>query len=172
MGKRSDLDKIPKVCRPNNYIHGHRYGLLGKPTPEYHCWAGILKRVKNPNDKLYPYYGGRGICVDPKWETFEGFLEDIGTKPEGDLSLDRIDNDKGYYKDNVRWATRTEQSRNRRNNIIVDWTGEETCLAEACEYFGWSYKIVWRWFVKEDRDFEWISSRAKELWGGKKKQFR
>lgn len=152
--------------------HGHRYSNKGKPSPEYECWAGILKRVRNPRDKLYPYYGGRGISFDPSWVDFECFLSDVGPKPEGGYSLDRIDNDGDYRKDNVRWATRTTQSRNRRNNILVDWLGRETCLAEACESFGWRYKVVWRWYVKEKREYKWIQERAKELWDGKKVELR
>ena len=150
--------------KANSYKHGHRYANDGKPTSEYLIWSGIKKRVQNKNDKLYPYYGGRGISMDERWNSFELFLEDVGYKPDPSLSLDRIDNNKGYTKSNVRWATRTEQSRNRRNNIIVDWIGKETCLTEACLELGWSPKVVWRWYTKEGKDFNWISNRAKEVW--------
>ena len=171
MSKRNDrFEKVPKDLH-HSHKHGHRYANLGKPTPEYQCWSGILKRVKNPNDKLFPYYGGRGIDMDPRWENFECFLKDVGMKPFGELSLDRIDNEKGYYAYNVRWATRTEQSRNRRNNIIVDWVGEDTCLSEACELLGWRYKVVWSW-VNQGKDFNWIENRAKELWDGEKVKLR
>jgi hypothetical protein len=63
---------------------------------------------------MWSYYGGRGITVeDPRWFKFENFLADMGEPPPG-LSLDRIDNERGYRKDNCHWVTRSEQMRNRR----------------------------------------------------------
>jgi hypothetical protein len=78
-------------------------------------------RVSNPANKQFADYGGRGIDMDPRYKSFENFLADMGEKPEG-LTLDRIDNDKGYWPDNLRWADRITQNRNRRNvkNIEAD----------------------------------------------------
>ncbi len=72
-------------------------------------------RCSNKNSKNYPYYGGRGISVCERWGTFPPFLEDVGRKPHARLTLDRYPNNDGNYEPgNVRWATRAEQSRNRR----------------------------------------------------------
>lgn len=72
-------------------------------------------RCSNPNKAAYPNYGGRGITVCDAWaNSFETFLADMGDRPNTKLSLDRIDNEKGYFKENCRWATASEQNANRR----------------------------------------------------------
>jgi len=80
-------------------------------TRTHRIWSGMKNRCLNPKNKRYHAYGGRGITLDPKWETYEGFLEDMGHAPSG-RSLDRVDNDGPYTKDNCRWATPSEQARN------------------------------------------------------------
>ena len=87
-----------------------KHGKAG--TPIHKVWTGMLSRVRNPNDGDYKNYGARGITVDPAWESFENFYADMGDRPQG-LTLDRVDNDKGYSKSNCRWATHSEQNRNK-----------------------------------------------------------
>jgi hypothetical protein len=82
-------------------------------TKEYYAWGDMKARCLNDRHKAYPRYGGRGISVCDRWLSFENFLEDMGPCPPG-LTLERGDNDKGYEPSNCRWATRTDQSRNRR----------------------------------------------------------
>lgn len=82
-------------------------------TSEYPTWADMKRRCINPNHAAYKYYGGRGITVCKEWlHSFETFFKDMGERPSG-LTLERIDNDKGYYLENCIWATPTEQGRNR-----------------------------------------------------------
>lgn len=76
-------------------------------------WVGMWQRCTNPNNAAWKYYGGRGIAVCERWRDFENFLEDMGEKPPG-LSLDRVDVNGNYCKENCRWATRAQQSQNRR----------------------------------------------------------
>lgn len=88
-------------------------------TPTYHSWAGMKARCGNPNHIVYRHYGGKGIVVCERWNSFENFLEDMGIKPE-DHTLDRIDGNGPYCKSNCRWATWSEQNHNKaptkRNN--------------------------------------------------------
>lgn len=162
MGKR-DNDKFERKPRANSFKHGYRYANEGKPALEYKSWSGIKRRVLNPSDALYSYYGGRGIDMDPRWEVFTNFLEDIGPAPSKKHSVERVDNNKGYWKSNVKWATRKEQASNKRSTIRVNWLGYETCLKEACTTLCWNYKTVHRW-LKEGKSLSYIDKRAKELW--------
>ena len=141
MGKRSSFARRERDS--HSLRHGHN--CRGKRSSEYEIWAGIKQRTGNQASKLYHYYGGRGVTMCARWhDDFESFLNDVGLRPSVHHSLDRVDNSKGYQPGNVRWATRTEQSRNRRNNIVVTFRGIDVCLSEACEMAGQPYKRVWR----------------------------
>jgi len=87
-------------------------------TPIYRVWDSMVRRCNNESHHAYDSYGARGIEVCTKWSSFSGFYEDMGDAPKG-MSLDRIDNNKGYSKDNCRWATKTEQARNTRSTKLT-----------------------------------------------------
>ena len=104
----------------------------------------MLQRCLNPKHPSYADYGGRGITVCDEWrESAAAFVRYISPRPKG-MTLERIDNDRGYEPGNIRWATRAEQVRNRRNNIIVQLGEERLVLKDACARLGMSYDAIWR----------------------------
>jgi hypothetical protein len=82
-------------------------------TPEYRAWSSMWQRCTNPKNARYNRYGARGIIICERWEKFENFLADVGSRPSDDHSIDRIDNEGNYEPSNVRWATRSEQQLNK-----------------------------------------------------------
>ncbi|EOK5450695.1 hypothetical protein ACM6ST_006459, partial [Pseudomonas aeruginosa] len=105
----------------------HSTFLVGKPAGSVLesgvCrWSNMIDRCTNPSNKRYVDYQGRGITVCERWMTFANFLADMGERPDA-TSLDRIDNDAGYFKENCRWATALEQMNNTRRNTFVEYLG-------------------------------------------------
>lgn len=122
-----------------------------RKDPLYAIWNMMRARCRNPRNLAYARYGGRGIKVCQRWQTFENFFEDMGQRPSPQHSIDRIDNNGDYCPENCRWATRSEQGQNKRNNVLLtingvtkhykQWADEYNlayCTVERRIYKGWS----------------------------------
>lgn len=108
----------------------------------YNTWNSMIQRCYNPNHKAYKYYGGRGVKVCDSWlSSFWNFVEDMGEKQEG-YTLDRMDNDGNYEPSNCKWSTKSEQSRNTRNNILYELEGEVLIETDTAQALGISVKAL------------------------------
>lgn len=121
-------------------VGGHGHGLY--KTPEYRVWAAMIQRCTNENSAMWPDYGGRGIRVCERWRRFENFYEDMGERPTSKMTIERVDNDRGYEPDNCRWATRTTQNRNTRRSNMIEFQGETRPLTEWAEVLELSYDML------------------------------
>lgn len=124
-----------------------------KWNPTYVVWHGIIQRCFNPKNPSWPDYGGRGITMCDEWrKSFDAFLADMGERPDG-CSIDRVDNDGSYSKDNCVWAGNTDQARNRRNNRQLTFNGKTQTLAEWAEetsipYFTLNARLRRGWTIE------------------------
>ena len=114
---------------------------------EYNVWRSIRNRCNNKKYKEFYLYGGRGISICKEWESFSKFYEDMGKMPTEKHSIDRIDNSKGYCKENCRWATSTEQNRNKRSNKIVTYQNRKYTIAELAEISQVNDRTLWKRIV-------------------------
>lgn len=106
-------------------------------SPEHSIWCQIKGRCYNKNSPAYSYYGGRGIKVCDRWrDSFEAFFHDMGDRPSGNHSIDRIDNDGDYTPENCRWATPYMQANNARSNVRITYQGETHTVTQ------WARKLA------------------------------
>jgi hypothetical protein len=110
-------------------------------TPTYVTWVNMMARCHNPKNSRYRQYGGRGIFVCESWQKFSNFLCDMGERP-AELTIERIDNDKGYEPSNCKWATRREQQINRRSCRMLEWNGKLLPMAKWDRLLGFNKDVV------------------------------
>ena len=114
----------------------------GKTDNLYKLWVSVKDRCLNPKHKAYHRYGGRGITIAPEWvNDFAAFRAAVGVRPKG-ATLDRIDNNKGYEPNNVRWTTRKVQANNRETNVVLTHNGMTMTLSQWANHLGCKYGLV------------------------------
>ena len=134
-----------KSCGCDKKIKATKHGQHGTPT--YRSWDKMIQRCTNKNSDVYHYYGGRGIYVCDEWLNFSAFLKDMGLRPEG-ATIERIDCNGPYCKENCKWATMNEQLNNTSRNIIVSISSNLLTVRELADLTGRTYNnvnnILWK----------------------------
>lgn len=123
-------------------------------TSIYYIWRSMMDRCHAPKSHAYSRYGGRGINVCERWQSFEDFYADMGDRPEG-KSLERIDNNGDYSPKNVVWADAKAQANNRRSNVILEHNGEKKTMQQWADQLGVKIGTIW---ARIDRG--WTVDRA------------
>lgn len=138
------------MVRKRPYTKLYKHGRT--ETTEWSAWKSMLERCSNPNHKWFHRYGGRGVKVCDRWADFNAFLADMGEKPQDGVrySLERMNNNRGYEPGNCKWATSTEQNRNRVNVIHITHDGVTLTLPE--------------WSTRTGLHIETIRRRVKQGW--------
>lgn len=138
----------------------------------WQIYAGIKTRCYNPNSAAWKHYGARGIGVCTAWRrSFNTFRRDMGERPSDALTIDRKDNNGHYCPENCRWATKSEQASNKRNNQCREWQGQLRTLTDICRMQGVRFnsfrnKLIQDGFTVEQgieycraRNLTWIDRR-------------
>jgi hypothetical protein len=149
---------VRELCSKMAVTYNTKHGASrDKGCPEYHVWTILRSRCQNPRDKGWRRYGGRGITVCGRWNRdFSAFLADMGRRPSSGHSIDRVDNDGGYWcgrpecpdcgpigrGPNCRWATPKEQSSNMRNNVMLEHDGKRLTQSEWARITGLNYTTI------------------------------
>lgn len=134
----------------------------GKQSRLYTLWCSMKQRCFNSNHEHYHRYGGRGVTMCQAWaDNFEAFREAVG-EPTAGMTLDRIDNERGYEPNNVRWTSRKEQANNRSTNIVLTWDGKTMTLKQWADHLGWKYGLLASRWKKGLRDADLFAEPKRE----------
>lgn len=120
-----------------NYKHGR------SRSKEYITWQNMISRCHDIRDKQYPDWGGRGIVVCPEWQVdFSAFFRDMGAAPTAGHSIERVDNDGPYSRENCRWIPRGDQSRNTRRNRFLEYGGKRMIMSDWAREIGTAPSVL------------------------------
>lgn len=123
-----------KVETKKKKMHG-KAKINGKRTPTYLSWASMIARCTNKKINCYEYYGAKNISFCDEWNTYINFFNDMGERPQG-TTLDRIDNNRGYSKENCRWSTYKNQAENRSTTAWIEFNGEKRSTSDWARFIG------------------------------------
>lgn len=130
-------------CRTREFIGAKTRKHGASETKTYAVWISMKARCLSPSDNSYKNYGARGITVCDRWrDSLDAFIEDMGEVPKG-LTLDRINNELGYFKENCRWADRKTQNRNTRRTKMLTIDGVTRSLPDWAEAYGVPIYVAW-----------------------------
>lgn len=139
-----------KYASYGNYKHGM------KGTRFYQIWKAMRRRCTNKSHEWYKNYGGKGVAVCTRWQTFANFRDDmhpsylahVARHSEKETSIDRIDSRKGYAPQNCKWSTREEQANNTVRNLFVEHEGKTQTIAQWARELGINYTTLYRRFKR------------------------
>lgn len=154
MGDKPENSQLARYCDGIGFTKDNTYWMQKidvRANRLYGIWKGIRRRcgvVANKASIKHQAYVNRGITMSPDWEyDFHKFCNDVGAPPSDAHSIDRIDNNQGYYKENVHWALPKEQANNRSDNVVIEMDGDRKTLQEWCDFYGVDRSVVsgrWR----------------------------
>lgn len=146
---------------PKTLKHGHSRRSGDSPT--YQSWLNMKRRCYEETHNRFEFYGGKGVTVCERWkDSFENFLVDMGERKSNE-SIERIDLELGYGKDNCKWASDKEQANNKSNNILIEHLGETMSLMHWCDTLGINYKTAHSKFKYQDKTVENILGKGYTL---------
>ena len=131
--------------------------------PMRNIHKSMMDRCHLSTSHAYSRYGGRGIKVCDRWQSFENFYADMGDRPDG-MSLERVDNDGGYCPENVRWASAKDQANNRRSNRLIEFNGETKTLAQWADHVGMSIGTLWARLTRDGFSVERALTKPVGRW--------
>ena len=124
-----------RECARNRILARRKRFFEYKSTKAYRAWVNMRNRCTNANHQSYKNYGARGITVCEQWDEFEKFLEDMGQPADKSVSIERVNNQLGYSKENCIWASRYVQRRNSRQNRYLSYQGRKQIVSDWAEEF-------------------------------------
>lgn len=130
------VEERTKSCGCLRIANRIKHSLSITHKTEFRTWVAMLHRCNSPKDDSYKRYGGRGITVCERWNNPANFIEDMGLRPKGKYSLDRINNDLGYCKENCRWALKEVQSNNTSTNRFLELNGIRLTVTQWARRIG------------------------------------
>lgn len=140
---------VSKACGCTSKRKTHGHSPMGIRSPTMTSYGSMLARCSHPSNPAFVHYQRRGITICDRWRDgedgktgFECFLADMGVRPSRLLSIERIDNSKGYSPDNCRWASKREQARNRTTTTLYPCRGQQMTLREIAETYGFRYETL------------------------------
>lgn len=135
--RKKRIKALKEAWRTREDYHGMYH------TKFYNTWRSMTTRCRGTcGEDSKTKYRDKGITVCEKWQSFKGFYEDMYSSYIEGLTIDRIENDKGYYKENCRWATPTQQANNRGNTVRIEYNGENLTMREWSDKTGTPFYII------------------------------